>query len=312
VLFLQEVMVKKQCISLALSFLFTIWISFPAATQTSRALLVAIDRYPTGSGWNDIHATNDIKLLLPILLQSGYKAENIIILKNEEATKSNIVNQLSQLYEIAEKGDYIYFHFSGHGQLMIDDNGDEPDGLDESLVPYDAMRRFQKGIYEGENHLRDDELEILLDNIRRKITDSGHLLVSLDSCHSGTGTRDGDDEYMRGTAYVFASNYYTIPDITFENVKWEHRKEENWAAITVLAACLPDEINFEFRVGQEYYGTLSYTLYKVLENKTGSMTNREFGERLGQTMQQLLSDRRRKQTLYFETTDEDRIFQIGR
>ena len=40
----------------------------------------------------------------------------------------------------------------------MDDNGDEEDGLDEALIPYDAQFWYAPGEYEGQNHLRDDEL----------------------------------------------------------------------------------------------------------------------------------------------------------
>ena len=40
--------------------------------QTSRALLVAIDKYPSESGWNEIHATNDIYLLKPLLIKRNF------------------------------------------------------------------------------------------------------------------------------------------------------------------------------------------------------------------------------------------------
>lgn len=88
---------------------------------------------------------------------------------------------------------------------MADDNGDETDGLDEALIPYDAPRRYQKGVYVGEKHLRDDELGSLLDDIRKKTGDKGTVTLALDACHSGTADRDkGDDVYVRGTSYVFA------------------------------------------------------------------------------------------------------------
>ncbi len=137
--------------------------------QTSRALLVAIDKYPSESGWNEIHATNDIYLLKPLLIKRNFAPAHVTVLLNEQATKDAIVKALKQLAKDSRHGDYIYIHFSCHGQQMADDNGDETDGLDEALIPYDAPRRYQKGVYVGEKHLRDDELGSLLDDIRKKI-----------------------------------------------------------------------------------------------------------------------------------------------
>ena len=135
--------------------------------QTSRALLVAIDKYPSESGWNEIHATNDIYLLKPLLIKRNFAPAHVTVLLNEQATKDAIVKALKQLAKDSRHGDYIYIHFSCHGQQMADDNGDETDGLDEALIPYDAPRRYQKGVYVGEKHLRDDELGSLWEIMRK-------------------------------------------------------------------------------------------------------------------------------------------------
>ena len=149
--------------------------------QENRALFVAIDNYPPNSGWAKIHATNDRNIIIPMLKKNGYKNENIKILLNENATKAAIIKGLNDLNKRSRKGDFIYIHFSCHGQQMADDNGDEPDGLDEALIPYDAKRRYAKGMYEGNNHLRDDELEYHLEKVRAKIGNTGNLTVVLDA-----------------------------------------------------------------------------------------------------------------------------------
>ena len=74
-------------------------------------------------------------------------------------------------------GDTVYIHFSGHGSQVEDRNGDESDGLDESILPYDART--------GEvPDSTDDELGALLTGLR-----TDRAWVVLDSCHSGTATR---------------------------------------------------------------------------------------------------------------------------
>ena len=103
-----------------------------------------------------------------MLKSYGFKQNNIITLINQEATKRNIVKAFDLLTDRVKKGDRIYLHFSCHGQQVVDLNDDEPDGLDEAIIPYDAMRRFKSGVYEGENHLIDDEIEIYLDRLRTK------------------------------------------------------------------------------------------------------------------------------------------------
>lgn len=195
---------------------------------------------------------------------------------------------------------------------MIDDNGDEPDGYDEALIPYDAPRRYSKGIYEGECHLRDDELQLLLDAIRRKAGQTGCMTVVVDACHSGTADRNGnDEEYVRGTTYVFAPEGYELPEIDPAKVVWSMSMDDVMASLTVLSACCPDQINYEYKAPDgTYYGLLTYALY-TLKPEAG-MTVAGFFDRLEARMAKLSEDRKRLQTPDLQSTHEDKTFNIGR
>lgn len=279
--------------------------------QTSRALLVAIDNYPEAGGWNEIHATNDIDIVLPMLKANGLRDSEVTMLTDQQATKKNILNALSKIATDSQKGDYIYLQFSMHGQQMLDDNGDEPDGYDEALIPYDAQRKYRAGIYEGENHLRDDELSRFLDRIRIKVSAGGNLTVVFDACHSGSADRDGDDEaYVRGTTYIFAPNNYTPPTINPAKVVKAAKTAKNMAPLTVLSACLPTEINYEYKASDgRYYGTLTYALCST---KIGDTTISEFFNRLTDQVQQISAGRKRKQNPDLQSTHETKTFRIGR
>src|SRR6185436_10601582 len=128
-------------------------------TPEKRALIVAIGHYPQSSGFRNINSLNDIPIVQNALLKLGFKEKDIQIIKDESATKKQIMDALEKdLMNNLKSGDIAYFHFSGHGQQVIDKNGDELDGLDEALVPYDASLEFVPGVYEGQNHIIDDEL----------------------------------------------------------------------------------------------------------------------------------------------------------
>ncbi len=154
---------------------------------------------------------------------------------------------------------------------MEDDNGDEADELDEALIPYDAQSTYQKGIYEGENHLRDDELEKFLISIRQKIGIDGSVLITFDACHSGTANRieeyvEDDDAPIRGTNVIFSSNpFYIAPGNKHIERKTKLAQQNGLSPICIISACQPFQRNFETKVGNSYYGTLSYSLYKVLK-----------------------------------------------
>ncbi len=178
-------------------------------SQTKWALVVGIGAYPQGSGWNAIHGDNDIELVCSFLSEAGTASRHIKVLKNKDATKQNIVSSFQWLSKHVAQNDWIYIHFSGHGQRISDLNGDEDDCWDEAFIPYDAQKKYSQ-TYHGENHLTDDELNEWLTNLRKKIGKSGTLCVVLDACHSGDGTRYEDkepdmlpEECRRGTTDCF-------------------------------------------------------------------------------------------------------------
>ncbi|MDB5222061.1 MAG: hypothetical protein JWN83_728 [Chitinophagaceae bacterium] len=198
----QNEQIKKSMRLHFLLFLFTV-ISLKAAAQEPNklALIVAISKYPASSGWGELSSLNDVKLIKDALLHQGFKEQNITVITDKQATLAGISTAMDQyLVQKAQPGDIAVFHFSGHGQQIEDDNGDEGDGLDESFIPYDAPAEFRPG---PDKHFRDDLLGQKLSQLRTKLGDKGNLLVIIDACHSGTMTRGGGR--TRGTSQVYAS-----------------------------------------------------------------------------------------------------------
>ena len=243
-------------------------VSLCCPAQQKHALIVAIANYPTESGWSKINSDNDRTLLVPEFKRLGFK---VTTLQNEQATKQGIIQSLSHLAKQVHSDDYVCIHFSCHGQQMEDNNQDEEDGLDEALIPYDAYLSYKKGIYEGTNHLRDDDLEEHLTTIRKKLGEKGTLLVTLDACHSGTADRDeeyveDDDAPIRGTSAIFSSNPFFLSP---ENKNVERQitlpQQKGMSSYCIISACQPFQRNFETKVKGVYYGTLSYALYQTLK-----------------------------------------------
>lgn len=187
--------------------LFLLFSFLPVESQTKRALIVGIGIYPAESGWSVIHGDNDVPLITAALFQRGFNLDKIIQLVNEKATKKNILKKFNQLIDQANLNDIVYIHFSTHGQQVIDLNGDEEDGLDEAIIPFDAYKTFVKAVYEGKNHLTDDELNKMFSALRKKNGKLGKLIVIIDACHSGDATRGNSNEndsiVIRGTSDVF-------------------------------------------------------------------------------------------------------------
>lgn len=172
---------------------------------THRALIIGIGDYPEANGWCKINGDKDIFMVEQTLLANGFEKSHMIELKNEEATYEAICQAFENLISQASVGDVIYVHFSCHGQQITDLNGDEEDGWDEAIVPYDAKRLFEKNVYEGEKHLVDDQINLYLHRLRERLGDNGKIIVVADACHSGDGTRKFDDNevVIRGTCSKF-------------------------------------------------------------------------------------------------------------
>ena len=250
-----------------------------------RALIVAISRYPEHSGWNPINAENDANLLLNTLTKKGFNEKSITILSDSMATKKQVVAAFQTLQKTAQSGDLVFIHFSTHGQQMDDDDGDEPDGLDEAIVCYDA-KMFYSAEYKGENHLRDDEMDLMILPIRKKIGETGNLIVSLDACHSESATRgyEEDEVVVRGTDYVFSKNRGYERKINVLHIpKLPLFQESGLSPITELAACESNKQNYEYKG----YGSLTYAICTVWDKYDSLPDCHVWLEELRQKMEEI-------------------------
>ena len=93
-----------------------------ACSITRRALVFGLGEQ-LDKTWAKIHGDNDVYYVVQMLQTMGYT--DIKTLKNKEATKQSMVQAFLDLAARCNKGDVVYVHYSGHGQLMTDMNGDE-------------------------------------------------------------------------------------------------------------------------------------------------------------------------------------------
>jgi Caspase domain/Domain of unknown function (DUF4384) len=141
-----------------------------------RALLIGINNYAAVPGLKG--SVNDVMTMREILIQRwGFSPERITMLIDEQASRDNMVAALERIVRESGPQDTVYIHYSGHGSQVEDLNGDEEDGLDETLVP-------QNGRTAGVRDIVDDELDEMFAKFR-----TTNVLIVLDSCHSGTATR---------------------------------------------------------------------------------------------------------------------------
>jgi len=164
-----------------------------------KAVFVGINYVGTKS---ELHGCwNDVKNVYNFVTQKfGFDQQNCVVLTDEQKdaqhlpTKQNILNAMNWLVNGAQPGDSLFFHYSGHGGQTPDEDGDESDGMDETIYPVD---------HERTGMIVDDEMH----NIMVKPLPAGVRLTAIfDSCHSGTVLDLPYVYNVDGTIKVHATN----------------------------------------------------------------------------------------------------------
>ena len=250
---------------------------FGTATATKRALVIGIGNYPANSGWAKINGDKDVPLVRDMLLVNGFQKQNIVELVNAGATAAAIRREFDALVRKASEGDVIYIHFSGHGQRITDLQGDEQDGFDEAWVPVDAKFAYEKGKYEGQNHILDDQLNKWLSQLRAKVGEKGKITVVADACHSGGGSRN----VKKQSSYVVrgASDNFVIPG-TVPAFKGEVGVID-W---TFISACKSNQSNYEYKGT----GSLTYALVQQ-KHKLSTITSKQVHSSIRTTITNIIA-----------------------
>jgi metacaspase-1 len=245
-----------------------LFFSIAVFAQNKIGLIVAVGKYPEGGRWRDLSSENDIRYIKAALAKNGFDMRNVDSLLNEKATKKNILAAIEALYNKAREGDIVVFHFSGHGQQIEDNNGDEGDGYDEALIPYDAGAMYDPVNYKGQNHLRDDELQAELTRIRTKIGSKGSLIVLVDACHSGTISRGTQFAIARGEPIPFQSPQYK-PKLTktANDLDGFAEGSSSLGNMIVFSASSPNQVNYETKDAENNgVGSLSLAFSKAIND----------------------------------------------
>lgn len=261
-------------------------------SQQKKALVVGIEDYPVTSGWSKINANNDITLLKKEIERNGF---SLSVIENQKATRKGIVDALQKLLKDTRVTDTIVIHFSCHGQQVLSKEGK----LQEALIPYDAKKFYTKNIYQGENHLLDHELGEFFNRIRKKIGVKGVLFVTIDACHSGDAVRAmEDDAPIRGTSAVFTDDpFYSTPNIKTVEKNKVIPSHNQMSPFCAVYACQSYQNNYELKVGDRFYGSLSYAFNEALKK------SRTFEPAiLAKEVVNEMNKRVKKQNPYFEST----------
>lgn len=146
-------------------------------TGTRRAILIGINYVGQQGELSGCH--NDVKNMIEYIKNvHGFEDENITVLLDADGytspTHDNILAAYRKLVAESVSGDAVFCHYSGHGGKLKDDDGDEKDGYDETLVPLD---------YASAGQIRDDDVfSVLIGPMRSGVV----MTCVMDCCHSGS------------------------------------------------------------------------------------------------------------------------------
>jgi Caspase domain/Domain of unknown function (DUF4384) len=134
------------------------------------ALIISISEYAVSTVSPLPGTRHDRESATQIALAMQIPQQNIVYLRDSEASGAGIRKAIADLNRKVQKGDRVFIYFTGHGTRYFD-----PDinGCVEALLPYDAT-------FEGMISNRD--LAVSLKPITDKVD---KMMVMYDACHSG-------------------------------------------------------------------------------------------------------------------------------
>lgn len=249
--------------------------------MTKKALLVGINDYaPVGPGGPDLRGcvndVNDVANTLSVLDIVPASPTAMRIVTDGRATRAAILDGLKWLVGGSTAGDRLVFYYSGHGSQVVDVHGDEPDGKDETICPHD---------FATSGMMTDDDLRTALGDLPAGV----NLDVILDSCHSGTGTRElaslaAAPEGM-GIAYRYIEppidwGFFidANPSLPVRGIlKQRHGiKKPSTAPMNhvLWAGCRNNQTSAEALVNGSYRGIFTYNFCKVLRGAGTAITRK--------------------------------------
>ena len=145
-----------------------LWIAvifvFPLDAQTRRALLIGIDhyappegatlpvppaghaadsRFAPGTTWTSLNGPSTDVASMEVLLKEKFGFQEIVVLREQQATRQRILAAIDQLIADTHPGDLDVFYYSGHGSRRLDTLSSK-NHFDQTIVPIDAWREEPK------------------------------------------------------------------------------------------------------------------------------------------------------------------------
>ncbi len=225
-----------------------------------KAVIVGINEYPKYPLSGCVNDANDVVAFLTD--QREVAASEIRYLIDADATKKQIVAALLDLIKTSTSGDTLLFHYSGHGSQLPSQDVHEPDGLDETLCPFDF------DFDDLDTALTDNEIQKLIALLPAGVT----MTIVLDSCHSGDSAKALREDLRKKSSPRFMPPPKRIQDL-LKGKKRLLRKRGNPRAL-VVSACRAEEEAADTTFSGRANGAFTYHWLKELEaQRAGSVSS---------------------------------------
>jgi len=179
---------------------------------------------------NDLTICHQDAQAMASAMREHGQLNEVIVLTDSKATREAIHGAIEQAVAKTAPGDEVFLFWSGHGGRCADDNGDEEDGYDEYLVPYDA----QVGSLEEVRNsmLMDDTFGRWMQDL-----DGRKVVVILDTCFSG-----GQSAAAKGLG---GGEIKAVQPLDFFDGEFERAKDVGQQETALLCSSKSDEVSFE-------------------------------------------------------------------
>jgi hypothetical protein len=247
--------------------------------MTKYALCIGINDYP-GTDSDLAGCVNDANDWAAALAKRGFTVQTIF---NKQATGKAMRNAIKATVAKAKSGDLVVIQYSGHGSFVPDVDGDEPDGTDECLCPYDIRTR---------GPITDDELFELYSAKQPGVK----ILMISDSCHSGTVARfapittppttKGKNPPQRKVRFLPPAVFLSKRDVAKLGVRRALRASSppgRYAALLV-AGCQDTEYSYDAYFEGKSNGAFTFVALRALASLSPQATYQDWFKAMRQAL----------------------------
>jgi len=217
----------------------------PGPIRKRYALVVGVGKFKYGITPLEYAAKDAEDFYRFLITTAKFPPENIILLKNESATRDNIVNALQKIKHIAEEDDLVVIYISTHGTPP-----DKFGGV--HIVAYDTEVKPRERVWH--TAVTDKEISAFVTELKAK-----RLIMILDTCYSngaykgipgflppGGKSLGVDEEEGYGISKEYGKRLFGAKDIIVEETYRPSKPaiEEGWGKI-LISASGPGEKSWE-------------------------------------------------------------------